>query len=115
MTRSGHWDFARKGATTAQATDAFGPEQVESTMHGATDRAVTADQIKDCEPVPIADDGFTFDQDERMGSLPTANAMTGKRDEKSFPARVISCTPAILRIVCAPAAERKAIRTKTAQ
>ena len=31
---------------------------------------------------------------ERTGSSPTAIAIKGKRDEKSFPARVISCTPA---------------------
>jgi hypothetical protein len=34
---------------------------------------------------------------ERTGSLPTAIAIKGKRDEKSFPARVISRTPALSR------------------
>jgi hypothetical protein len=34
---------------------------------------------------------------DRTGSLPTAVAIKGKRDEKSFPARVISRTPALSR------------------
>ena len=34
---------------------------------------------------------------ERTGSLPTALAIKGKRDEKSFPAREISRTPTLSR------------------
>jgi hypothetical protein len=33
----------------------------------------------------------------KLRSLPTAIAINGKRDEKSFPARVISRTPALSR------------------
>src|SRR5262249_58315873 len=36
-------------------------------------------------------------KEERTGSLRTAVAINGKRDEKSFPARVISRTPALSR------------------
>jgi hypothetical protein len=43
-------------------------------------------------PVLVANDRLTVDQ--ATGSLPSAIAIKGKRDEKSFPARVISRTPA---------------------
>src|SRR5690242_18036526 len=46
-------------------------------------------------PVLVANDRLTVDQ--ATGSLPTAIAIKGKRDEKSFPARVISRTPALSR------------------
>src|SRR6516165_1063491 len=56
--------------------------------------AVTPDQFKVSKPVLVADGRLAINHAYRTGSDLSAMAMNGKRSVKSFPARVISRTPA---------------------
>ena len=66
--------------------------QIEHAMHGTGERGVAADQFEHGKPILVTDDSLAVDLHERAGSLPTAIAIKGKRDEKSFPERVIDRT-----------------------
>ena len=72
-------------------------EQVERAKHGGCFAAVTADQVKDGKAVLVANDRLAVDQARGNRQLADRLAIKGKRDEKSFPARVISLTPALSR------------------